>query len=110
MVPTAVFTKPEVGTVGLTETEARENFNVKIFKTYFSSLGSKIKNNQEKIMMKLVVCDRTDKILGCHIVGDGASEMIQMFGISMKMGVKKKDLDSTCAVHPTIAEEIVTLS
>ena len=47
-------------------------------------------------MMKLVVCDRTDKILGCHIVGDGASEMIQMFGISMKMGVKKKDLDSTC--------------
>ena len=110
LVPTAVFTKPEVGTVGLTETEARENFNVKIFKTYFSSLGSKIKNNQEKIMMKLVVCDRTDKILGCHIVGDGASEMIQMFGISMKMGVKKKDLDSTCAVHPTIAEEIVTLS
>ena len=74
------------------------------------SLGSKIKNTQEKIMMKLVVCNRTDKILGCHIVGDGASEMIQMFGISMKMGVKKKDLDSTCAVHPTIAEEIVTLS
>ena len=74
------------------------------------SLGSKIKNNQEKIMMKLIVCNRTDKILGCHIVGDGASEMIQMFGISMKMGVKKKDLDSTCAVHPTIAEEIVTLS
>ena len=110
LVPTAVFTKPEVGTVGLTEKEARENFNVKIFKTYFSGLGSKIKNNQEKIMMKLVVCNRTDKILGCHIVGDGASEMIQMFGISMKMGVKKKDLDSTCAVHPTIAEEIVTLS
>ena len=68
------------------------------------------KSLEDKIMMKLVVCDRTDKILGCHIVGDGASEMIQMFGISMKMGVKKKDLDSTCAVHPTIAEEIVTLS
>ncbi len=110
LVPTAVFTKPEVGTVGLTEKEARENFTVKIFKTSFSSLGSRIKNNQEKIMMKLVVCNRTDKILGCHIVGDGASELIQIFGISMKMGVKKKDIDSTCAVHPTIAEEIVTLS
>ena len=108
--PTAIFTKPEVGTVGLTEKEARNNFEVKTYKTLFSSLGSRITNNKDKIMMKLVVCNKTDKILGCHIVGDGASEMIQMFGISMKMGVKKKDLDSTCAVHPTIAEEIVTLS
>ena len=110
LVPTAIFTKPEVGTVGLTEKEARNNFDVKIYKTLFSSLGSRITNNLDKIMMKLIVCNKTDKILGCHIVGDGASEMIQMFGISMKMGVKKKDLDSTCAVHPTIAEEIVTLS
>ena len=110
LVPTAIFTKPEVGTVGLTEKEARNNFDVKIYKTFFSSLGSRITNNLDKIMMKLVVCNKTDKILGCHIVGDGASEMIQMFGISMKMGVKKKDLDSTCAVHPTLSEEIVTLS
>ena len=110
LVPTAIFTKPEVGTVGLTEKEARNNFEVKIYKTLFSSLGSRITNNKDKIMMKLVVCNKTDKILGCHIVGDGASEMIQMFGISMKMGVKKKDLDSTCAVHPTLSEEIVTLS
>ena len=110
LVPTAIFTKPEVGTVGLTEKEARNNFDVKIYKTLFSSLGSRFTNNHDKIMMKLVVCNKTDKILGCHIVGDGASEMIQMFGISMKMGVKKKDLDSTCAVHPTLAEEIVTLS
>ena len=110
LVPTAIFTKPEVGTVGLTEKEARNNFDVKIYKTLFSSLGSRITNNLDKIMMKLVVCNKTDKILGCHIVGDGASEMIQMFGISMKMGVKKKDLDSTCAVHPTLSEEIVTLS
>ena len=110
LVPTAIFTKPEVGTVGLTEKEARNNFEVKTYKTLFSSLGSRITNNKDKIMMKLVVCNKTDKILGCHIVGDGASEMIQMFGISMKMGVKKKDLDSTCAVHPTLSEEIVTLS
>ena len=110
LVPTAIFTKPEVGTVGLTEKEARNNFDVKIYKTLFSSLGSRITNNLDKIMMKLVVCNKTDKILGCHIVGDGASEMIQMFGISMKMGVKKKDLNSTCAVRPTLSEEIVTLS
>ena len=110
LVPTAIFTKPEVGTVGLTEKEARNNFDVKIYKNLFSGLGSRITNNSDKVMMKLVVCKKTDKILGCHIVGDGASEMIQMFGISMKMGVKKKDLDSTCAVHPTLAEEIVTLS
>ena len=110
LVPTAIFTKPEVGTVGLTEKEARNNFDVKIYKNIFSGLGSRITNNSDKVMMKLVVCKKTDKILGCHIVGDGASEMIQMFGISMKMGVKKKDLDSTCAVHPTLAEEIVTLS
>ena len=110
LVPTAIFTKPEVGTIGLSEKEARENYDVKIYKTEFSSLGSRISSNLDKILMKLVVCNETDKILGCHIVGDGASEMIQMFGISMKMGVKKKDLDSTCAVHPTLAEQIVTLS
>ncbi len=110
LVPTAIFTKPEVGTVGLTEKEAREKFEVIIYKSLFSGLGSRIANKLEKVMMKLIVCKETDRILGCHIVGDGASEMIQMFGISIKMGVKKKDLDSTCAVHPTLAEEIVTLS
>ena len=109
LVPTAVFTRPEVGTVGLTEAEAIIKHQVKIFKTSFSPMGNRISSREEQILMKLIVCDETDKVLGCHIVGEGASEMIQIFGIAIKMGVKKSDLNATCAVHPTIAEEIVTL-
>lgn len=109
LVPTAVFTRPEVGTVGLTEAEATIKHKIKIFKTSFSPMGNRISCREEQILIKLIVCHKTDKVLGCHIVGEGASEMIQIFGIAIKMGVKKSDLNATCAVHPTIAEEIVTL-
>ena len=110
LVPTAVFTRPEIGTVGLTETEAKNDHKIKIFKTSFYPMGNRISNRKEQVLMKLIVCCDTDKVLGCHIVGDGASEMIQILGIAIKMGVKKSDLDATCAVHPTLAEEIVTLT
>ena len=73
-------------------------------------MGNRISNRKEQMLIKLIVCRDTDKVLGCHIVGDGASEMIQVFGIAIKMGVKKSDLEATCAVHPTLAEEIVTLT
>ena len=110
LVPTAVFTRPEVGTVGLTEEEAIVDHSVKIFKTSFAPMGNRISNRREQFLMKLIVCRKTDKVLGCHLVGEGASEMIQIFSIAIKMGVKKRDLDATCALHPTLAEEIVTLT
>ncbi len=110
LIPTAIFTRPEVGTVGLTEVEAGAAYKIKIFKTSFAPMGNRISNRKEQMLIKLIVCCDTDKVLGCHIVGDGASEMIQVFGIAIKMGVKKSDLEATCAVHPTLAEEIVTLT
>ena len=110
LIPTAIFTRPEVGTVGLTEVEAAAAHKIKIFKTSFAPMGNRISNRKEQMLIKLIVCRDTDKVLGCHIVGDGASEMIQVFGIAIKMGVKKSDLEATCAVHPTLAEEIVTLT
>lgn len=110
LVPTAVFTRPEVGTVGFTEEEAKESHNIKTFKTLFSPMENRISKSEQKVFMKILVCSQTDKVLGCHIVGKGASEMIQIFGVALKMGLKKSDLDSTCAVHPTLAEELVTLT
>ena len=110
LVPTAVFTRPEVGTVGFTEEEAKESYDIKTFKTLFSPMENRISKSEQKVFMKILVCSQTDKVLGCHIVGKGASEMIQIFGVAIKMGLKKSDLDSTCAVHPTLAEELVTLT
>ena len=73
-------------------------------------MGNRLSKKAEKVFMKLLVCSDSDKVLGCHMVGEGASEIIQVFGIAIKMGAKKSDLDATCAVHPTLAEELVTLS
>ena len=109
LIPTAVFTRPEVGTVGLTEEEAKASYSIKTYKTLFSPMGNRLSKKAEKVFMKLLVCSESDKVLGCHMVGEGASEIIQIFGIAIKMGARKSDLDATCAVHPTLAEELVTL-
>ncbi|MBN9594507.1 MAG: glutathione-disulfide reductase [Afipia sp.] len=109
-IPTAVFTQPEVGTVGLTEAEALAQYtHVDIYKTDFRSLKSTMSGSQSRVLMKLIVDGSTDRILGCHIVGPEAGELIQVVGIAVKMKATKADFDGTMAVHPTGAEELVTL-
>jgi glutathione reductase (NADPH) len=110
LVATAVFCQPPVGCVGLTETEARHaHKKVDIYVTKFRPMKEVFYGAQHRVLMKLVVDGDTDRVLGCHIVGPEAGEMIQMAAIAVKMGVTKAQWDATCAVHPTMAEELVTL-
>ena len=109
-VPTAVFTQPEIGTVGLTEAQALAQFDrVDIYKTSFRPMKGTLSGNQERVLMKLVVDGTTDRVLGCHLVGPDSGEMIQLVGIAIKMKATKADFDSTMAVHPSAAEELVTM-
>jgi glutathione reductase (NADPH) len=109
-VPTAVFSEPEVGVVGLTETQAQARFGkVDIYKTMFRPLKATLSGRDTTVLLKLVVDGHTDRLLGCHIVGPDAGEMIQLIGIAVKMGATKADFDATMAVHPTVAEELVTM-
>jgi glutathione reductase (NADPH) len=109
-IPTAVFCQPEVGTVGLTETQARAQFShVDIYKATFRPMKATLSGRDTKVLMKLVVDARTDRVVGCHIVGDGAAEMVQVLGIAVKMKATKADFDATMALHPTAAEELVTM-
>ena len=109
-IPTAVFSQPEVGTVGLTEAEARAQFShVDIYKTDFRPIKSTMSGRDTRILMKLIVDGSSDRVLGCHIVGDTAAEIIQAVAIAVKMKATKADFDSTFALHPTAAEELVTM-
>jgi len=109
-VPTAVFSEPECGVVGLTEAQAIERFpKVDIYKATFRPLKATLSGRKTRVFIKLVVDGVTDRILGCHIVGESAGEMIQLIGIAVKMKATKTDFDATMAVHPTMAEELVTL-
>ncbi|MEO6783691.1 MAG: glutathione-disulfide reductase [Bradyrhizobium sp.] len=109
-IPTAVFSQPEVGTVGLTEAEARAQFSmVDIYKTDFRPIKSTMSVRDTRILMKLVVDGTTDRVVGCHIVGDAAAEIVQVLGIAVKMKATKADFDATFALHPTAAEELVTM-
>jgi glutathione reductase (NADPH) len=109
-VPTAVFSEPEVGAVGLTEAQAREQLvRVDIYKSTFRPLKATLSGSRTRTLMKLVVDGATGRVRGAHIVGEGAAEMIQLISIAIKMGATKADLDTTMAVHPTAAEELVTM-
>lgn len=109
-VASAVFTTPEIGTVGLTEAKARADFAcVDIYTTSFRPLKANVSGRAEKTFMKIIVDGETDRVLGVHILGHDAGEMAQLLGIAVKMGAKKADFDATMAVHPTSAEELVTL-
>jgi glutathione reductase (NADPH) len=110
-IPTAVFSTPEAATVGWTEAQAREKLGdaVKIFRTRFRPMYYSLTGGQERTMMKLVVDANTDKVLGAHMVGDNAAEIIQGVAIAVKMGATKKDFDATVGIHPSSAEEFVTM-
>jgi len=109
LIPTAIFTQPEMGTVGLSEEEAREQEEIEVYATSFRAMEQSFAGLPDRTLMKLIVSKKTRKVLGCHIVGEHAGEMIQMVGIAVKMGATKEQFDATCAVHPTIAEELVTM-
>lgn len=109
-VPTAVFSQPEIGTVGMTEAQAREaSPKIDIYKTSFRPMRHTLSGRDERMLMKLVVDGVSDKVLGCHIIGPDAGEMAQLLGIAVKMGATKADFDATMALHPTAAEELVTM-
>ncbi len=110
LIPTAVFSQPEIGTVGMTETQARAaHGEVDIYKSTFRPMKATLGGGEEKMLMKLIVDRKTDKVLGCHVVGPDAGEMAQLLGIPLKMGATKADFDATMAVHPTASEELVTM-
>src|SRR2546429_533864 len=109
-IPTAVFSQPEIGTVGLTEAQARAQFShVDIYKVDFKPIKATLSGRDTRVLMKLVIDGSTDRVVGCHIVGDGAAEMVQVLGIAVKMKATKADFDATLALHPTSAEELVTM-
>ncbi|MGD1922836.1 MAG: glutathione-disulfide reductase [Paracoccaceae bacterium] len=109
LVATAVFTQPEIGTVGLGEEQAREDHELDVYVSTFRAMMHTICGRDEKMLMKMIVEKSSQKVLGVHIVGHGAGEMIQMAAIAVKMGATKADFDRTVAVHPTASEELVTM-
>ena len=110
-IPTVIFAHPPVGTVGMSEEEARAAYDNKI-KTYeanFVSLRHSLSGISSKALVKLVCLGQEETVIGCHVVGQGADELLQGFAVAINMGVQKKDLDNAVAIHPTLAEELVTL-
>jgi len=111
-VPTVVFSHPPIGTVGLTEPQARERFGageVKVYESSFTSMFTAVTQHRQPCRMKLVCAGREEKVVGIHGIGQGMDEILQGFAVAVKMGATKQDLDSTVAIHPTAAEEFVTM-
>ncbi len=111
LVPSVVFSHPPIATVGLTESEAREGHGsaVKVYQTRFTPMYNAITRYESKVAMKLVCVGAQEKVVGCHIIGMGADEMLQGFAVAIRMGATKQDLDDTIAIHPTASEELVTM-
>jgi glutathione reductase (NADPH) len=109
LVASAVFTQPEVGSVGLGEEAARTLEPIDVYATAFRPMRTAFAGQPDRVLMKLIVSRATRKVLGCHIVAPEAGEMIQLAAIAIRMGATKEDFDRTCAVHPTMAEELVTM-
>lgn len=109
LIPTAIFTQPEMGTVGLSEEEAAAQEPIEVYSASFKPMQQSFAGRAQKVLMKLIVSKANRKVLGCHIVAPGAGEMIQLAGIAVKMGATKEDFDRTVAVHPTMSEELVTM-
>ena len=109
-IPTAVFSQPEIGTVGLSEEQALEQVAaIDVYKSQFNPMRNTISGRVERTLMKIIVDQATQKVLGVHILGPDAGEMTQALGIALKMGATKADFDATVALHPSAAEELVTM-
>ena len=112
LIPTVVFSHPPIGTVGLTETEARARYSqdeLKIYTSEFVPMYHALTERRPKSAMKLITLGEDERVIGCHIIGPGADEMLQGFAVAVRMGARKADLDDTVAIHPTSAEELVTM-
>jgi glutathione reductase (NADPH) len=110
-VPTALFSIPEAGTVGLTEEAAKLLYpSLDIYRSIFKPLPNRVAGRDERMLIKLIVDAATDRVVGCHFVGPNAAELAQMAAIPVKMGATKADFDAATALHPTIGEEVVTIS
>ena len=111
VIPTVIFSHPPLGAVGLTEQQARELHGdaVKVYQSSFTPMYHAITRSKTVAAMKLVTLGRDEKVIGCHVIGHGADEMLQGFAVAIKMGATKADFDQTVAIHPTSAEELVTL-
>jgi len=110
LVPSAVFTRPEIGTVGLSEHQALEKGHaIDVYKSAFKPLKHTLSGRDERALFKLIVDAKTDRVLGCHIFGPDASEIVQVVAVAMKMGATKAQFDATVALHPSAAEELVTM-
>lgn len=111
-IPSVVFSHPPIGTTGMTEQEAREKYgdDLTIYTTSFTPMSQALLPHPLRTAMKLITVKSTDKVVGCHIIGDGADEMLQGFALAIKMGATKADFDNVVAIHPTSAEELVTLT
>lgn len=109
-IPTAVFTDPEIATVGITEEEAiKNNIAIKVYKSNFRAMKHSLAKIETKTLMKMIVCDKTDVVLGIHMIGEYAAEIIQLAGTCVKAKLTKQQFDDTIGIHPTSAEELVTL-
>jgi glutathione reductase (NADPH) len=109
-VPTAVFSRPEIASVGLTEAKALEGgYGIDVYRSTFKPLKHTLSGRDTRSQFKLVVDSATDKILGCHIFGFDAAEIVQIVAVALKMGATKSQFDATIALHPTAAEELVTM-
>lgn len=109
-IPTAVFSQPELATVGLTETQAKQQYaNIQVYRSDFKPMLQTLGGGSERIFMKLIVDKATDRVVGCHMVGEHAAEIIQGLGIAIKAGATKADFDQTIGIHPSAAEEFVTM-
>ncbi len=111
LIPTVIFGHPTIGTIGLSEAEAREEFGdtVKVYQSGFIPMYYALGSKKQRSIMKLVTVGEDERIVGCHIFGDGADEMLQGFAVAIRMGAKKADFDDTVAIHPSNAEELVTM-
>ena len=111
MIPTVVFSHPPIGSVGLSEAEARARYGdaVKVYATDFVGMYYAVMERKPRTAMKLVCTGPEERVIGCHVIGDGADEMLQGFAVAIRMGATKQDFDSTVAIHPTSAEELVTM-
>lgn len=110
-IPSVVFSHPPIGTVGLTEAEARERHGdaVRVYTSRFTPLTSALIPEKQEAAIKLVVCGEEERVVGLHVIGEGADELLQGFAVAIRMGATKRDFDETVAIHPTLAEEVVTL-
>lgn len=111
LVPTVIFSHPPMGTVGMTENEARSEYGdaVKVYLSRFTPMYYALGDKKQTSVMKLITEGKGERIVGCHVIGDGADEMMQGFAVAIRMGATKKDFDDTVAIHPTSAEEFVTM-